>query len=707
MICNATIPNLKPFFGIFFFSLLAVFSPLFAQFPDLEWHHLFEPIDNGFVQGADLVESSDGNIVVLHRFQGDCDFDPGPGTDTLSNASFSMVVQKLDKAGNHLWARVVTTAGSNSVLGNAIQTDAWGNIYCVGHFNGTVDFDPGPGTQSFTSAGDFDAFLLKLDANGNFLRVSLFQGSGAQFGQFLYLDAGGNSYFGGQFRSSFDMDPGPGTDIRSSVGQTDVYVLSLDSSGALRWGQTVGGPNVDFPTGITGDSLGNLYLTLSLSAGVDVDPGPGVDTLGGAPRGVTLWHLDANGQYQWAKRIHGNGSNWYGFIPAADPFGNIYLLGAFSDSLDLDPGPDSAWVIGQGPGPVAFAKYDRNGNYLWGGAFDGTGISEPYDIQTDFRGNVYLSVFHGYGSLDYEIGPGVTSLNPSGDENTGLVKYDSSGNLIWLAPLLSDTVNDYAYGKAILVARDDQFYATGSIEGTVDFDPGPSVVLDSAVTAGHLLKFGQCYTSFATLQPQSCAPYLSPGGTLLTMSGLYQDTIVNQGGCDSIISIQLTMESLDPGLINSGDTLFAVQDSADYQWVDCDSGFSPVPGATSQSFIPTLTGNYAVVVNYLGCTDTSACESVVLASRALPVSGFSLIAFPNPIHKDLGQSTVKLELSQPLPGGELRLSDALGKLWFRKELGTDQVLELDLKSLPAGVYWLGLTGKNDESKGTTKLVVVQ
>ena len=50
-----------------------------------------------------------------------------------------------------------------------MTTDAAGNVYIVGSFTGTVDFDPTSGTQNYTAQGYSDIYIQKLDINGNLI----------------------------------------------------------------------------------------------------------------------------------------------------------------------------------------------------------------------------------------------------------------------------------------------------------------------------------------------------------------------------------------------------------------------------------------------------------------------------------------------------------------------------------------------------------
>src|SRR4051812_32378387 len=69
---------------------------------------------------------------------------------------------------NFSWAKQFT-GSANSDRGMAVTSDAAGNVYSTGSFQGTVDFDPGSGTFTLMATGGADIFVSKLDAGGNFV----------------------------------------------------------------------------------------------------------------------------------------------------------------------------------------------------------------------------------------------------------------------------------------------------------------------------------------------------------------------------------------------------------------------------------------------------------------------------------------------------------------------------------------------------------
>ena len=131
----------------------------------------------GADHGKSVTVDSSGNSYVTGVFSGTVDFDPDGGVTNLTSVGGQDVfIAKYDSSGALVWAKGV--GGTSADSGFSIQVDSSGNVYVTGQFEGTVDFDPGTGTKNLTSIGSYDAFLLKLDSDGNFVSAA----SGVQSG---------------------------------------------------------------------------------------------------------------------------------------------------------------------------------------------------------------------------------------------------------------------------------------------------------------------------------------------------------------------------------------------------------------------------------------------------------------------------------------------------------------------------------------------
>ncbi len=129
----------------------------------------------------------------------------------------------------------------------------------------------------------------------------------------------------------------------------------------------------------------------------------------------------------------------------------------------------------------------------------------------------------------------------------------------------------------------------------------------------------------------SCNPIVwLDGNTYSSSNNSATHIISNAQGCDSIISLDFTLNAVDTGVSLSGFTIMANASSGyTYQWVDCDNGFAPISGETSQSFTATSNGNYAVVLNNGVCTDTSAC-TLIAGIGIDENAAASIKLYPNP-----------------------------------------------------------------------------
>jgi hypothetical protein len=186
-------------------------------------------------------------------------------------------VSKLDSSGNFVWAK--SFGGSSLDIGYSITVDSSGNVYTLGIFRGTADFDPGAGTTNLTSAGINDLFVSKLDSSGALLWVKSFGGSENEIGYEIAVDSSGNVYTTGYFPGTADFDPGAGISNLTAVGSDDGFVSKLDSSGNFVWAKSFGGSSSDYLKSITFDSSGNIYTTGGFRDTVDFDPGAGTANL--------------------------------------------------------------------------------------------------------------------------------------------------------------------------------------------------------------------------------------------------------------------------------------------------------------------------------------------------------------------------------------------------------------------------------------------
>lgn len=186
---------------------------LYAQNMALAWaksvQHRPSP---GWFKGISILShttDSLGNIYMTGYFSDSVDFDPGPGNYFMkSKGDGDAFVMKMDAQGGFVWAKQIM-GSDESVLfsfetGFAIDLDPSGNIVVGGMFYDTVDFDPGVGVYNLVATGITpgmppDAFVLKLDNDGNFIWALSF---GNDLGDQVYalnVDARGGYFLNGSF----------------------------------------------------------------------------------------------------------------------------------------------------------------------------------------------------------------------------------------------------------------------------------------------------------------------------------------------------------------------------------------------------------------------------------------------------------------------------------------------------------------------------
>lgn len=294
--------------------------------------------------GADLgfaiAVDKDGAVYTTGQFAGTCDFDPGPGTSSLTSKGGSDIfVSKLDKDGNYEWARQM--GGTNHEIGNALITDATNNVYLTGAFNGTADFDPSAATLDLTSAGLTDLFVVKLNSAGLLQWVKQMGGSGNDYGRGIVLDKWNNVITTGVYENT-DADFDPGAAVFNIAGAGTMYISKLSNTGDFVWAKRIGHTSsIESVKGVAVDEMGGIYTVGDFFSVKDFDPGSGVNNI--TPVGahdVFVYKVDSAGAYQWAVSMGGSGSE-NGNAIAIGKNASIHTTGYFEATADFNPGSAS------------------------------------------------------------------------------------------------------------------------------------------------------------------------------------------------------------------------------------------------------------------------------------------------------------------------------------------------------------------------------
>ena len=194
---------------------------------------------------------------------------------------------------------------------------------------------------------------------------------------------------------------------------------------------------------------------------------------------------------------------------------------------------------------------------------------------------------------------------------------------------------------------------------------------------------GGCVSTSATIAPVACGSYTVPSGNAsYSVSGTYSDTLTNAAGCDSILTIDLTIETVDTSVTAGQQTLSANQAGGTYQWIFCDS--IPVSGETAQTFTPSVNGNYAVIVTNGACTDTSNCHFVSLTGRGQSEWGDRISVFPNPT-----QGWVRIDLGEMYPEISVKVSNVMGQILQENSLKHTSDFSLNIDA-PDGIYFVDI-----------------
>ena len=500
------------------------------------------------------------------------DFDPTAGVDDYTvNGVIDVYVLKIGPDLSYHWAR--TFGGDFMDLVYDVAVDAEDNIYIVGWFKFTVDFDPSTGEDWHTAAEDGSAFVTSLTTNGDYRWTRTLPGPGASTAISVAVGLDGNVIVGGRFRDTIDLAPDLGGAPHTSLGYHDLYLIALDSSGHTVWTYVVGSEGDEWLDHLAISPSGDIAASGFFGGTADFDPGPGLaqHTASGSLDGyITM--LTASGQHRWTRTIGGSDNGFYENISglAFDPQGYIVAAGYYGGTVDFNPDGPPDLITSDFPSDVFVTKFRCLGAAVECPVITG----QPDDVSACLGEPVHFRVT-------------VTGDAP--------LRYQWRHDGVAIA---GATASTYAIDSVALPDAGGYDVVVTNDCGSATSDPAtltihPLPLVDITATPGPTV----CQGTTVTLEASAgLAQYAwSPGGETsrsieVTLPGTYAVEVTDQYGCEN--GAQITIRVVLPGAAGDFDSDCDV-DLDDYQHLhSCLAG--PAGGLSPGCKDSDLTGDSRV-----------------------------------------------------------------------------------------------------------------
>ena len=324
----------------------------------------------------------------------------------------NFALQKIGANGTTAWVRTIngTSVGSSDAA-QGVAVDATGNIYVAGY------------THNKGTSSDFT--VAKYDTNGNQLWVANYDYiTETDRVLAIALDASNNVYVTG--RSDRDAS--------NLISNDDIVTIKYNTNGVQLWAVRYNGTGNLIDTGrvIKVSATGNVYVAGRTSNATNYD--------------FIVLKYNSSGVQQWMSLYNGTGND-EGFFMEIDSAENVYITGTSDNATNTNT-------------DIVTQKINSAGVVQWTKRFDGAAAGNDVvdAIEIDSLGNVVVA-----GTTDTDT----QSTTVSND--ICLIKYDSSGNQVWLATY-NGTANGDDQASDIAIDATNTIYLTAMVDGTANYD---------------------------------------------------------------------------------------------------------------------------------------------------------------------------------------------------------------------------------------------
>ena len=642
----------------------SLFQPLFVQ--------TFKNNDFSISINNQFVINSQNEIFMVSEFRDTCKINvSGSSLEFVSNGEQDILFTKLNNLGHFVWAKHFGGPGREQV-GITLQTNGEPLLYGTYEDSVAFNYDTN-GETKFAPQFANSSYFIRANQNGAFNDVRVINHSRNMLREVL-VD-GPRAYFVGHFRNKIDIDINQdstflytdnpqhnhGMLVKMSTCTPIIEIETVSSCQPYTWidgntyAESTNNPQLVFQGSNGCDSIVKLNFTYTPKTGTDqitsCAPYTWIDnntynsdtivstkvtSANGCDSIVTLQYTKSYQNHTEFITVCGSSYTWRD--------GQTYTSSTNTPSYTQNSqnACDTIFTlnltlhqIDQSTDPVTTCQ----NSYTW---IDGIKYTSNNNTAS-----VTLQNINGCDSivtLDLTFVPGPTSID----------EVEACQTYTWID------------GQTYTASNSSATHTLTSVDGCDSI-----VYLD--LTIG--------YPETGTAVISACNEYTwIDGNTYTEDNNTATYTLQSQYGCDSVVTLNLTIDTLDKGLIRSNKTLIASQNNAQYQWINCNNGL-PISGATQQFYTAPFDYSFACIVTYNSCTDTTECFD--FASLGLDaIAGIDFKIYPNP---NAGKFTV--DFGQQVESASLKIWSMDGKLVKVIEVTGQSKTEVEYQAAP-GVYWL-------------------
>jgi len=354
----------------------------------------------------------------------------------------------------------LTWGGSDEVYASDVVVDQSGNKYIAGAFDGTVDFDPGPGELERNSDAREDSYLLKLDSEN---RISwVLTGDRPRSGSDVFrlsMDGASNIYLCGELGDITAWGYSDQAFLVGNLSDDESLLAKVSPQGQLLWAVPITLGSLATVFGLAVSDTGESYIC----GDVPTSRATRVDR---HDKDAFVAKFDNVGRVVWERIWGGEGWDVLRSIAVSDT-GDVFACGHFSGSVDFErdssiPPLTSSNPLDKWSWDAFLVKIGSEGNFAWARDWKGPGLEEATAIAVTPSDSVFVT-----GTFDRAISFGLPGFeaqySSSGGTDIFVSKLDVDGNPEWITTFGGDYFDE---ANDISAPSEGKLYIVGRYWGT-------------------------------------------------------------------------------------------------------------------------------------------------------------------------------------------------------------------------------------------------